>query len=176
MAIYAIGDVQGCFDELQQLLELIKFNQAKDRLWFVGDLVNRGPKSLEVLRFVKQLDNAVVVLGNHDLHLLSLFHGKDPCLKNHTLQKILQAKDAAELIDWLRRRPLIHHDADLGYVMAHAGIYPNWNLIQAMKYAHEAEAALRSDDYVDFLEHMYNSKCRSAIEVFAYIVFFAVMC
>lgn len=158
MTTYVIGDVQGCFDELQQLLQLIEFDANKDRLWFVGDLVNRGPKSLEVLRFVQQLKNAIVVLGNHDLHLLSLFHGKDPLLKQHTLHEVLQAPDANKLIDWLRHRPLLHHDEKLGYVMVHAGIYPKWTLKQAKKYAKEVETALCDANYADFLGHMYGNQ------------------
>ncbi len=138
MPTYAIGDIQGCFDELQELLQLIKFNSKNDQLWFVGDLVNRGPKSLEVLRFVKNLS--------------------DPIPIKHTFQDILQAPDRYELIDWLRSRPFLHHDANLGYVMAHAGIYPNWTLEQAKICAKEAETILQSENYTDFLEHMYGNE------------------
>lgn len=159
MATYAIGDVQGCFAELQQLLELIKFDIAHDRLWFVGDLVNRGPESLQVLRFVKSLgDRATIVLGNHDLHLLAIFYEQDILLKQHTLIQVVQAPDAKELINWLRCQPLLHHDADLGYVMTHAGIYPLWDLAEAQQYAHEIETILCSDQIADFLAPMYGDR------------------
>jgi len=111
MAVYAIGDVQGCYDELQQLLEQIHFDPQQDRLWFAGDLVNRGPKSLETLRFIRQLgDRAICVLGNHDLHLIAAAHGHPIDSDDHTLDAILCAPDRDELIDWLRRQPLLHHD------------------------------------------------------------------
>ncbi len=159
MATYAIGDVQGCFAELQQLLQLINFNKEHDHLWFVGDLVNRGPNSLEVLRFVKNLGNkAITVLGNHDFHLIAVFYDINPLQKNHTLDDIIQAPDAEELIDWLRCHPLLHHDADLGYVMAHAGIYPMWDLAQAKKYAQEIEEILCGENYLELLEHMYGDQ------------------
>jgi len=158
MSTNAIGDIQGCFAELQELLRLIKFDHKKDQLWFVGDLVNRGPKSLEVLRFVKSLPNPIVVLGNHDLHLLTIFNKIDPLQINHTYHEILRAPDCQELIDWLRSRPFLHHDENLGYVMVHAGIYPNWTLEQAKSYAKEAEQILQSDNYAEFLEHMYGNE------------------
>lgn len=158
MTTYAIGDIQGCFDELQQLLRLIKFDQTNDRLWFVGDLVNRGAKSLEVLRFVKQLGNAVVVLGNHDLYLLSLFHNKNPLQKAHNLQPVLEAHDSQELIDWLRCLPLLYHEQKPDYVLVHAGIYPKWTLKEAKQCAKEVENVLRSDDYINFLEKMYGNQ------------------
>jgi bis(5'-nucleosyl)-tetraphosphatase (symmetrical) len=158
MPTYAIGDIQGCFDELQQLLQLINFDKNKDQLWFVGDLVNRGPKSLAVLRLVKNLPNAIVVLGNHDLHLLTIFNQIDPIPIKHTCHEILQAPDCHELIDWLRKRPLLHHDKNLGFVMVHAGIYPNWTLEQAKICAQDAEKILQCDNYTDYLEHMYGNE------------------
>src|SRR5688572_29378446 len=119
MATYAIGDVQGCFDELQQLLRKIGF-AGTDRLWFVGDLVNRGPKSLEVLRFVRELGGrAVTVLGNHDLHLIAQFEGCEGPRKGDTFHDVLAARDAADLVGWVRRRPMMH--AEGGYAMVHAG-------------------------------------------------------
>lgn len=158
MATYAIGDVQGCFDELQKLLEVIHFDDNKDALWFVGDLVNRGSKSLEVLRLVKNLKHTVVVLGNHDLHLLSVFHAKDPAHITHNLDEIFCAPDGQELIDWLRFRPLIHHDQGLNYVMVHAGIYPYWTLEQAKQYAHEVGMVLQGENYVEILEKIYGNE------------------
>jgi len=158
MSTYVIGDVQGCFDELQKLLRLIKFNAEKDRLWFVGDLVNRGPKSLQVLRFVKTLPDPIVVLGNHDLHLLTVFNYPDRLHGKHSLQDVLQAPDRYELINWLRARPFLHHDEKLGYVMVHAGIYPSWILQRAKNYANEIEKILQSKNYADYLEHMYGNE------------------
>lgn len=154
MATYAIGDVQGCNDELQALLAQLSFNGARDRLWFVGDLVNRGPASLEVLRFVRGLgEKAVVVLGNHDLHLLCVAEGFAKRRADDTLDELLAAPDAGELLDWLRARPLIHVEA--GYAMVHAGLLPQWTLQKAASLAHEAETALRAPGYGDFLSNMY---------------------
>ena len=154
MAIYAIGDVQGCFDELQALLEGIKFNPQKDQLWFAGDLVNRGPKSLETLRFVREL-NAVTVLGNHDLHLLA-----SACLPRYrkrrdTLDSIMTASDGPELLEWLRHQPLMHHDPSSGFTLIHAGLAPQWDLKTARACAREVEHVLRGKKFVDFFKVMY---------------------
>src|SRR5687768_17161384 len=135
MATYAIGDVQGCFKELKALLQTINFNSNTDELWFAGDLVNRGPDSLAVLRFVKQLPKVKLVLGNHDLHLIALTCGIK--YAHHTLDQLLTAPDRDELINWLRQQALLHYDEKLNYVMTHAGIFPLWNLQQAQQYAHE---------------------------------------
>ena len=157
MATYAIGDVQGCFDELQRLLADIGFREARDRLWLVGDLVNRGPKSLEVLRFVRALgDQAITVLGNHDLHLLTQFEGFERPRRDDTFQDVLGAPDAAELVDWLRRRPMMH--AEGAYAMVHAGLLPQWSIEQSRSLAREVERALAAPDYRDFLANMYGSK------------------
>ncbi len=159
MSNFAIGDVQGCFDELQTLLQLIHFNPARDYLWFTGDLVNRGPKSLEVLRFVKALgEHAIVVLGNHDLHLLAVNCNPENLNKNDTLDDILQAPDREELCNWLRQRPLLYHDVNLGYTMVHAGIPPQWDLNAALEHAHEVETVLQSPDYGNFFPHMYGDE------------------
>lgn len=159
MAVYAIGDVQGCFDELQALLELIRFEPADDRLWFAGDLVNRGPKSLETLRFIRALGNgASCVLGNHDLHLIAMAHSQPLDNGDHTLDDILQAPDRDELIDWLRRQPLLHHDDALGFTMVHAGLAPQWDLQLAQRCAHEVETMLRGDQLEKFIAHMYGNK------------------
>lgn len=159
MASYAIGDIQGCFDSLQRLLEEIHFDPAADTLWFTGDLVNRGPQSLETLRFVKGLgDRAVTVLGNHDLHLIAVHEGHDKFVsKGDTLKPVLEADDGAELIRWLRHQPLLHHDAQLGYTMVHAGLPPQWDLQQARDSAHEVEEVLRGGHYRDFIDHMYGN-------------------
>jgi len=167
MAVYAIGDIQGCFDELQALLEIIHFSPQHDHLWFAGDLVNRGPKSLETLRFIKGLGKrAVSVLGNHDLHLIAAAHGHPIASDDHTLDAILNAPDRDELINWLRQQPLLHHDAALGYTMIHAGLPPQWDLKLARQCAQEVETMLRSDNVVDFIEHMYGNKpCRWSDEL-----------
>jgi bis(5'-nucleosyl)-tetraphosphatase (symmetrical) len=157
MATYAIGDVQGCFDELQMLLERVGFNRTHDRLWFVGDLVNRGPKSLEVLRFVKELgDRALVVLGNHDLHLITQHEGFERKRKDDTFDDVLGAPDAKELVDWLRCRPMMHVDGN--WAMVHAGLLPQWTVSVALSLANEVETALRAPSYRDFLANMYGSK------------------
>ena len=155
MTTYAIGDIQGCFDELQALIAKLRLG-AKDRLWFVGDLVNRGPKSLEVLRFVRSLEErAVVVLGNHDLHLVTQHEGFERARKDDTLDDVLAAPDRVELVDWLRTRPLMH--SAQGYAMVHAGMLPQWSVAQALKLAREVESALAASDYREFLRHMYGS-------------------
>jgi bis(5'-nucleosyl)-tetraphosphatase (symmetrical) len=154
MATYAIGDVQGCYDELQALLATLRFERGRDRLWFVGDLVNRGPASLEVLRFVRGLgEKAVVVLGNHDLHLLCVAEGFAKRRGDDTLDALLAAPDAAQLLDWLRRRPMMH--AEDGYALVHAGLLPQWSIDKASSLAREMEAALRAPSYRDFLANMY---------------------
>jgi bis(5'-nucleosyl)-tetraphosphatase (symmetrical) len=160
MATYAIGDIQGCYDELQQLLEKLCFDPAADRLWLTGDLVNRGPRSLEVLRLVKGLgERAITVLGNHDLHLLALWqHHHRHFKSNDTLSAIFAAADGEELLHWLRLQPLMHHDPDLGFAMLHAGLPPQWDLTQALACAAEVEAVLRSDKFHEFLGHMYGNK------------------
>jgi bis(5'-nucleosyl)-tetraphosphatase (symmetrical) len=159
VGLYAIGDIQGCYDELQRLLERIRFDPAADQLWFVGDLVNRGPKSLEVLRFVNGLGaRAVTVLGNHDLHLLAVAAGVDALGRKDTFQAVLAAPDRDELLSWLRRQPLLHHDTRAGYTLIHAGLPPQWDLAQAQACAAEVEATLRGEQHVDFFQHMYGDE------------------
>ncbi len=159
MAVYAVGDIQGCFDELCTLLDKLRFDPASDRLWLVGDLVNRGPKSLETLRFVRSLGAAAVtVLGNHDLHLIAAAHGRPLGRGGHTLDAVLAAPDRDALIDWLRRRPLLHHDAGIGFTMVHAGLPPQWDLALAQHCAHAVESALRGPQLGDFIEQMYGNK------------------
>jgi bis(5'-nucleosyl)-tetraphosphatase (symmetrical) len=156
MPTYAIGDVQGCFEELQQLLGRFSFAEGKDRLWLVGDLVNRGPKSLETLRFVRQLgDRAVVVLGNHDLHLVSQHEGFERTRKDDSFHDVLDAPDADELVGWLRTRPMMHVEG--GWAMVHAGLLPQWTVARARELATEVEAALASTRYREFLKNMYGS-------------------
>jgi bis(5'-nucleosyl)-tetraphosphatase (symmetrical) len=155
MATYAIGDIQGCFDSLITLLDKIAFDPAKDRLWFAGDLINRGDKSLETLRFIKGLgDSAISILGNHDLTLLALCEGNKK-VKHHTMDDILNAPDREELILWLRHRPLLHHDSALGYTMIHAGLPPQWSLATAQSCALEVETVLQNDDFPLFMANMF---------------------
>jgi bis(5'-nucleosyl)-tetraphosphatase (symmetrical) len=157
MSIYAIGDIQGCHDELLRLLDTINFNENTDQLWFAGDLVNRGPKSLETLRFVKALgDAAVTVLGNHDLHLLAAACSPEQAGKHDTLAPVLKAPDRDELLDWLRHRPLFHYNDD--FCLLHAGLPPQWDFNKTRKMALFAERALRGPDYQRLLTHMYGNK------------------
>ena len=157
MSTFAIGDVQGCFDELRQLLKKCGFDRKHDRLWFVGDLVNRGPKSLQALRFVRDLGSrAVTVLGNHDLHLITQFEGFERRRKDDTFQDVLEARDARELVDWLRVRPMMHVEGD--HAMVHAGLLPQWTVKKALSLATEVEHALTGRNYRDFLANMYGSK------------------
>jgi bis(5'-nucleosyl)-tetraphosphatase (symmetrical) len=158
MSIYAIGDLQGCFDELQRLLDRLNFDPTKDRIWFTGDLVERGPKSLETLRFVYRLgDSATTVLGNHDLHLIAIHAGVRKPRPRSSINDILKAVDCDELIHWLRHRQVLHHDAELGFTMVHAGLLPQWSLEKAQTLAGELESALRSDDYLQFMANMYGN-------------------
>lgn len=156
MATYAVGDLQGCYDEFLRLLEAIRFEPTRDRLWLCGDLVNRGPLSLEALRFVRNLgDSAVAVLGNHDLHLLAVaLSGKSPNRKD-TLDPILRAPDRDELLSWLRERPLMHHDAELGWALVHAGLPPQWDIELALRMAGDAASALRGPGGTVLLTGMY---------------------
>lgn len=156
MATYAIGDLQGCYHAFQSLLTKIDFDSANDQLWLVGDLINRGSGSLEVLRWCYAHSNSLrVVLGNHDLHALVVANGIMAAHKSDTLEALLAADDCDVLLDWLRHQHLIYHEA--GYLMVHAGLLPQWTLAQALLYAAEVEHALRSDDYVEFLTHMYGN-------------------
>lgn len=158
MTTYAIGDLQGCFEPLQRLLERVQFDPGQDTLWFAGDLVNRGPDSLAVLRFVKGLgDRAVSVLGNHDLHLLAVANGHLHYNKKDTFYDVLEAPDRDELIDWLRCQPLLHHDDELACTMLHAGLPPQWDLPLAQRCAREVEACLQADDYGEFIGTMYGN-------------------
>ena len=155
MATYAIGDVQGCFDELERLLREIRFS-SHDRLWFVGDLVNRGPRSLEVLRFVRALgDRAVVVLGNHDLHLVAQHAGIERAREDDTFADVLAAADCAELLAWLRVRPMVHVESE--YAIVHAGLLPQWSIERARELGAEVARALAGRHYRDFLRHMYGA-------------------
>ncbi|MEP6702496.1 MAG: symmetrical bis(5'-nucleosyl)-tetraphosphatase, partial [Betaproteobacteria bacterium] len=153
----AIGDIQGCYDELRELLDLVGFDPARDRLWFVGDLVNRGPGSLQTLRFVKGLGAAAItVLGNHDFHLLRLAAGFGNEHRGDTLREILDAPDREELVDWLALRPLAHRDGK--WLLIHAGLLPQWSAEKVLVLAREVEAELRSDRRSSFLETLYGDE------------------
>ncbi len=160
MAVYAIGDVQGCFDDLQRLLDVIQFDVSQDQIWLVGDLVNRGPKSTDVLRFAKDAgDRVKIVLGNHDLHLLAAAydvtkhkHDKD------TMMSVLTAPDRDELIDWLRHQPLFYHDEKLNFSMVHAGLPPQWKIKKALKLSAEVESLLQGGNVKNILKAMYGNQ------------------
>jgi bis(5'-nucleosyl)-tetraphosphatase (symmetrical) len=157
MATYAIGDIQGCNEELVELLALIGYSADRDRLWFVGDLVNRGPGSLEALRIVKSLgDNAITVLGNHDFHLLRLAAGFGVEHRGDTLRAVLDAPDRTALIDWLLTRPLAHREE--GRLLVHAGVLPQWTTERTIRFAREVETVLQSDRCAAFLEALYGDQ------------------
>jgi len=157
VSTYVVGDIQGCLQPLKRLLRQVDFTPGRDVLWSVGDAVNRGPKCLNTLRFLYRMrDSLVMVLGNHDLHLLAVAAGVRPPNRSDTLDKILQSPDREELLNWLLHRPLIHHEH--GYTMVHAGIPPQWSIKKAMKRAREVEHVLRSPDCLAFLKQMYGNE------------------
>jgi bis(5'-nucleosyl)-tetraphosphatase (symmetrical) len=157
VATYAIGDPQGCYAALQRLLDAIRFDDRTDRLWFVGDLVNRGPDSLATLRFVKALgESAVSLLGNHDLHLLAVAQGVQRQRRDDTLQEVLDAPDRDELLAWLRGRPLMH--VERGVAIVHAGLLPQWTVDQARGLAREVEQALSGEHWGELLRRMYGNQ------------------
>ncbi len=157
MATYAIGDLQGCYDPFQRLLDEMRFDPDRDTLWLTGDLVNRGPKSLKTLRFVRSLgDSVVTVLGNHDLHLLALAEGVVKYTRRfQTLKGILNAPDLDELADWLRTRPLAHYSKDMDTLLVHAGTHPLWSVKKTLARAREVETALRGESHLKLLTNMY---------------------
>jgi bis(5'-nucleosyl)-tetraphosphatase (symmetrical) len=157
MALYMIGDVQGCDEALGHLLDKLDFSPSRDTLYLLGDLVNRGPASLAVLRRLIALDgSAHSLLGNHDLHLLAVAHGVRKPHRSDTVADILNAPDRGALLDWLRQRPMALHEH--GWLMVHAGVLPQWDVAQTLALAHELEAVLRSPDWVDFLHTMYGNQ------------------
>lgn len=156
MPTYAIGDVQGCFQELLALLSLIQYDPRHDALWFTGDLVNRGPQSLETLRYIRALpENTVCVLGNHDLALLAAANGAITPYEGDTYQEILTAPDKDDLLEWLRYRPLLHRDPHREFILSHAGIYPLWSALKAQSLAREAQALLQGPQYYDAMHAMF---------------------
>ena len=159
MTTWAIGDVHACLDDLERLLDRIAFDPAADRLWFVGDLVNRGPRSLDTLRFVRGLgDCAITILGNHDLHLLAAAVGVRAPRPKDNFDDVLNAPDRDELLDWLRWRQLLHTDDQLGFTMVHAGLHPHWDMLTAHSLARDIEAHLRRPGFADLLTWMYGDQ------------------
>jgi bis(5'-nucleosyl)-tetraphosphatase (symmetrical) len=157
MSTFAIGDVQGCFDELQQLLKTIEFKPAQDELWLAGDLINRGPHNLKTIALVMSLPKVKVVLGNHDLHFLAVATGHRTASRSDTLDDLLNAPQLTEIIDWMRQLPLIVRDDSLGYTMVHAGIPHIWTVAEAISYGNEVSSMLMSNDYSEFFSHMYGN-------------------
>ncbi|XBS70507.1 bis(5'-nucleosyl)-tetraphosphatase (symmetrical) ApaH [Acerihabitans sp. KWT182] len=156
MSTYLIGDIHGCFEELKLLLSQVDFDPSQDELWLTGDLVARGPASLEVVRYVRELGDSVrMVLGNHDLHLLAVYAGISRNKPKDRITPLLEAPDADVLVNWLRRQPVLQVDEEKKLIMAHAGITPQWDLATARVCAREVEAVLSSDSYPLFLDAMY---------------------
>jgi len=159
VSTYAIGDVQGCLNAFLELIAAIDYDPRRDRLWLTGDLVNRGEDSIGVLRWcMAHEDGVVAILGNHDLHLLAVAEGFVPPHKKDTLTEILKAPDRAEVLDWLRRRPMLHREGD--WLMVHAGLMPDWTAALAESLARELEDALRGQGYRRFLRDMYGNEPR----------------
>jgi bis(5'-nucleosyl)-tetraphosphatase (symmetrical) len=158
MSTYAIGDIQGCFATLQALLEHVAFDESRDRLWLTGDLVNRGPSSLEVLHFARNLgEKCVVTLGNHDLHLLAVAERAVGARTKDTFDDVLRAPDRESLLDWLSQQPLVHFDEPLGYVMVHAGFAPQWDLETALELGREVSQVVRTRHRA-FFKAMYGNE------------------
>lgn len=159
MSDYVIGDIQGCYEELCHLLAAINFDEHQDRLWLVGDLVNRGPQSLDVLRFLKKLTVPPnIVLGNHDLHMLAVAYGAEGLRPGDTFQDILTAEDGKDLCEWLRRKKLLYYDTELNVVMCHAGIPPHWSVNKAQECSREVESILASDEHIALYQKMYGNE------------------
>lgn len=159
MTIWAIGDIQGCLEPLERLLAKIRFDARNDELWLVGDLVNRGPDSLGVMRKLYELRSSCrIVLGNHDLHMLAVAAGTDALRRKDTFSDVLNATDAGTLLNWLQQQPLLHHDARLNTVMTHAGIPPQWSLFDAQRLAREVEDTLRHGNAKAYFSAMYGNE------------------
>lgn len=159
MTDYAIGDIQGCYERLQDVLAKVSFSPSRDRLWVAGDLINRGPSSLATLRYIESLgSSAVVVLGNHDLHLLAVALGGHQPRRKDTLADILDAPDHDRLVGWLRQQHLCVHDPDRNLVMVHAGVPHIWSVNQAVACAREVEAVIRGDQAGEYFTHMYGNE------------------
>ena len=155
---YVIGDVQGCYRELSTLLHDISYNRKKDHLWFCGDLVNRGPQSLAVLKFISDLPRTIIVLGNHDLHLLRLIEGLQKPEPNDSLQEILASNEVKFFGKWLRHHPFMHFDPDFNMAMVHAGVASAWDLSTALSCAQEVAQVLQGSGYRDFLQNLFGDE------------------
>ena len=160
MSTYVIGDIQGCYKEFKELLKQINFNKKKDTLWLAGDLVNRGPKSYDVIKYIMDLDSsAITVLGNHDFFLMASYYKLDPWpYKNNNFEDILSSKDADQIINWLRNQKLIHLDSELGYILSHAGIYPEWSLNETISLAAQIENALKGKKCKSFIKTLWSNE------------------
>ena len=158
MSTYVFGDIQGCFDDLAALLTLIQFDEGKDRLCFLGDLINRGSQNLETIQFMMSLKQPSIVLGNHDLHFLAVASGCQKKSTKDTFCDLISAPDLQSIIDWMRKKPLILHLDEFDCTLVHAGIPPNWSTSEALRYGTEVEAVLRGNDYTVFLNHMYGNE------------------
>tara|TARA_B100001094_G_scaffold325439_1_gene379775 strand:+ start:513 stop:1331 length:819 start_codon:yes stop_codon:yes gene_type:complete len=159
MATYAIGDIQGCYKDFKKLLKEINFNKSEDTLWLAGDLVNRGPKSFDVIKYIMDLgSNAITVLGNHDFYLIASYYKIDPWPhKNNAFDEILSNKDGEKIIDWLRNQKIIHLDNDLNYILVHAGIYPNWKIEEMLTLAQLVEKSLRGEKFREFIKTLWSN-------------------
>jgi bis(5'-nucleosyl)-tetraphosphatase (symmetrical) len=158
LSTYVIGDVQGCYQELQALLAAVRFDPEVDAAWFVGDLINRGPDNLATLQLIRSLPHSQVVLGNHDLHFLAVAAGCQTAKKGDTLSDLLTTPELPQIIDWLRQQPLLHYVPDLHCAMVHAGVPPIWSLTTALARADEVQRVLRGPDYIAFLSEMYGNE------------------
>ena len=160
MTTYAIGDIQGCYKEFKKLLKEIRFNPNHDKIWLTGDLVNRGPNSLDVIKYVMELESsAITVLGNHDFYLLATYYQANPWpYKNNDFDSILLNKDVEHIIDWLRSRNIIHIDRGLNYILVHAGIHPSLKLSEITTLAYEIEKSLKSNDCKKFIESLWSNE------------------
>lgn len=165
MSSYAIGDIQGCYKQLQKLLKKVDFCASRDTLWCVGDLINRGPRSLDTLKYLQDIDDSTrIVLGNHDLHFIALHEGAAPFRGKDTVDEILNSQQSGMFSDWLRSKPLVHYDSvetingPEHFLMVHAGVCPGWSVQKTLNLAAEVEYALQSEDYIAFLEHMYGDE------------------
>ncbi len=159
MSTYVFGDIQGCFSEMMRLLDDVNYDSTNDKLWFVGDLVNRGPDNLATMKFIMgQRNNVTCVLGNHDLHFLAVASGCHKIGRHDTFKDLLEAENLPEIIQWIRTKPLLHFDSDRKIALVHAGIHPQWTIEQALARAKEVEDTLKADNYRVFLGKMYGNK------------------
>ena len=159
MSTYAIGDIQGCYKEFKKLLKEINFDRKKDTLWLVGDIVNRGPKSFDVIKYIMDLDSkAITVLGNHDFHLIAAYYNISPWShKNNNFYEILSNKDSEQIIKWLRSRKITHFDNDHNYILVHAGIYPNWKIDEILSLSTLIENSLQSNKCKEFITTLWSN-------------------